>query len=102
MDPGYYQRRYKEDAAYRASVVAATQRWQDRQRAADPEAWAERVARGSAQRRERYQIDPEFRERLLEAQRRRRRAAKGPAAPPPPADPERPPGGETDEVDGNL
>ena len=74
-DPQYYQRRYKEDAAYRTAVVAATQRWQERQREADPDAYAARVARGVVQRRERYQSDAEFRERLLEAQRRRRRAA---------------------------
>ena len=74
-DPSYYPRRYKEDAEYRESVVAATRRWQDRQREADPEAYAERVARGVARRRERYRSDPEFRERMLEAQRRRRHAA---------------------------
>ena len=74
-DPSYYQRRYKEDAEYRESVVAATLRWQERQRAADPSAYRERVARGTARRRERYRDDPEFRERLLEAQRQRRRSA---------------------------
>jgi hypothetical protein len=71
-DPSYHQRRYKEDAGFRAAVVAATMRWQERQREADPDAFADRVARGIARRRERYQSDPEFRERLLEAQRLRR------------------------------
>lgn len=80
-DPMYYKRRYETDAAYRESIVAATMRWQERQREADPEAYAARVARGIARRRERYRDDPEFRKRLLEAQRLRRRRA---AAPDPP------------------
>ncbi len=113
-DPGYYRRRYQEDAGYRAAVVAATQRWQDRQRTADPGAWAERVARdASAARsgcmRERYRSDPEFRERLREAQRRRRAgaraAASGPPAaegpPPPPLPPADATGGAVAGADGD-
>ena len=74
-DPNYYQRRYKEDATYRAAVVASTIRGQERHRETDPQAFAERVARSVARRRERYQSDPEFREKFLAAQRRRRRGA---------------------------
>ena len=79
-DPNYYQMRYKEDATYRAAVVAATIRWQERQRVEDPEAFAERSARSVARRRERYQNDPVFREKFLEAQRRRRRGAAAAAS----------------------
>ena len=79
-DPRYYQQRYKEDAEYRASVISATMRWQERQREGDPEAYAERVAQGVARRREKYSSDPGFRERLLDAQRLRRRAARAAAS----------------------
>jgi hypothetical protein len=72
-DPSYYQRRYKEDAEYRDSVVAATLRWQERQREVDPAAYKERVARSTARRLERYRDDPEYRARLLANQRARRR-----------------------------
>jgi len=84
-DPQYYQKRYKEDAAYRSAVIAATLRWQERQREADPEGYAARAARSVARRRERYQSDPEFRERLLETQRQRRRVAAAATHPTPDA-----------------